>query len=272
MKWMAVKFCIGILGFSLIAGVSYASEIGLSGESEAEISDTETNSIKIRCPHSKPGYYNFSRGAVLASGPSDYDILLTTGHGVTNGQGEPTDGCAIHIGHGQYIPVITQHVAQDYALGTPQDWALMVVPRLQIPGLNKYYLIADLEGPQMNGPDIERLDVRFSQSRAITANLQTCQTWPRDVAGFDEARFDGFMAHDCDAGAGQSGTPISRLTEQGWAIVGIHVGNSKALRIPETEHSGRYFGYMRLIDEDLRRDIETVSEQIVLSSDTNLED
>jgi hypothetical protein len=209
-----------------------------------------THMLVLKCP-SKEGYSRVSRVSVLdlrgesGAGP-DMDIALVSGHGLIGPDGGLSEGCFVQDFAGGSAAVSALRIAPDYRAGTAADWGLIAFPRMKTRGLIRYPLraadISELEAGAGEGAFS-----RFASARGRPENGQNCKILPRRFAGLKGQGYDGVLAHNCRAIAGQSGAPFSTAQNE---LLGIHLGTVWTVYSPFTGRPARY-GYLRRLDADM---------------------
>lgn len=218
------------------------------------------NSVRLRCDVGA-GRVKQSRALVLqldetAVGLGEYEVALTTAHGLLDQNAEVLDACQIMDARGQSHKVEYIAPASNTQSGTRSDWAIIVFKKPKDSRLLRYELPDFVPTSQFEKMATDDFSVKFSTAIGLSYNGQSCSLISRKTAGLLGARYLGFLAHDCFAVSGQSGTPISVLNDGVPVVLGMHVGNSFSFGEPSKNVAPRFYGYMRVFDKGFVEEVE----------------
>lgn len=255
-------FCV-ILFWSVQAWGApvYAQDVANDIISEQALFAQNRNSVLLRCRLGD--VLRQTRAVVLRTGEGvprlpGYEIALTTGHGLEGDPSELLKTCSVLDAQGKLQTLRHIAFAPHYQPGTPSDWAVIVFKENKKGGFVRYRLPDFVSSGEFANMASRHLRVKFSRAIGLPYNLQDCELVPRKIAGLQGEIFLGFIAHDCDAVPGQSGSPVSVYANGVSVILGIHVGRSFSLGQPRKNEPARFFGYMRIIDEGLMHNLNTL--------------
>jgi len=94
--------------------------------------------------------------------------------------------------------------------------------------------------------------IAVSKARGLPENAQSCKL---SILDFDTGHHR--VTHDCRAVPGQSGSPITRLSNGEHMLVGLHIGHLWMFKSPETGRPDRK-GYINLLDKPTIDEIESL--------------
>ena len=245
--WMAAVFAIG--------QTAWASSVIKYEKRQPALQHTEANSVLLQCFLS-PNKVQRSRAVLLQMAGDDdvkstHEVAVTTGHGLIDPYGNVFSNCEIMGPSGRTYPVRSIKLAPNYQPGTTTDWAVISFEKLHKESVQHYVVMSDINGGAAENLARRKIPVLFSKARGLPQNGQSCTLYPKKYAGFTEAHYDGFLAHNCRAIPGQSGTPVSVMSNGRPILVGIHIGHSFVLKVQGVERPPRFFGYMRIIDANM---------------------
>lgn len=183
-----------------------------------------------------------SRIAVLDIGDPIYDFGIATGHAVPPGR-----PCEVKDFEGQKRPVSLVHIAENYQMGESTDWAVIRFDKISTDLLVRYKLkpLEDLGA-------LEHTRFSFATARGLSENAQKCRL---SILDFENG--PNRVTHDCRAVPGQSGSPITYLSNGEHTLVGLHIGHLWMVKSPETGRPDRK-GYINLLDVETIQDIQSV--------------
>jgi len=194
------------------------------------------------------------------------DVAVTTGHGLVGPSGKILDNCFVYGPSGRRYQVRVKKLAPGFKNATPSDWAVIVIDKMRDKNLVRYAVDPELSYNQFENLAREKAVVKFSTARGILVNGQKCHLYPRNYASLNRKIYDGIVPHSCKSIRGQSGSPVSVSAVDQNILVGIHVGQSFSLPIANVTDRARWYGFMRIVDDDL---LVTLSS---LLNDIELED
>lgn len=215
---------------------------------------TSINSLRLRCYVSE-NIGKSSRAIVLQFLPSNelsknFDFAITTAHGLMDDSGKTMENCQVNLPGGETHEIKAIVIAPDYKQGQASDWAIIAFEKLESKAIIRHQVSADMSNMAVVQIANARLSVLFSKARGLPHNGQICNLLPRQYAGLTQKKHAQFLAHNCRAIAGQSGSPITVIRNDQPVVLGIHVGSSMIYAHPTPSSPLRYQGYMRVIDQE----------------------
>ena len=183
-----------------------------------------------------------SRIAVLDTGDPVYDFGFATGHAVPSER-----PCAVKDFSGQTRDVNLIRLADGYKSGESTDWAVLRFDKISTRNLVRYQL-----EPVETLTTLEQQRFSFAKARGLPENAQSCKL---SILDFDTGHHR--VTHDCRAVPGQSGSPITRLSNGEHMLVGLHIGHLWMFKSPETGRPDRK-GYINLLDKPTVNEIESL--------------
>ena len=183
-----------------------------------------------------------SRLAVLDIGDPIYDFGFATGHAVPSER-----PCAVKDFSGNSRAVNLIELADGYQAGESTDWAIIRFEKISTKGLVRYQL-----DPVGAAVSLKTEKFSFAQARGLPENAQTCTLSELD---FDNGRYR--VTHDCRAVPGQSGSPITRISNSKHKLIGLHIGHLWMFKSPETGRPDRK-GYINLLDAETVEQIDSL--------------
>lgn len=272
---MIRKYSVSLLSFGLALLSAAAMDASHAAHASAVISSrpmldaVQTPAVKsgsepistmvILCPTSD-GKFLESRANLLRLTPvlsttsqgrkkPKLSFAITSAHGLVDKQGEVLSGCTLRSTSAKSYAVYDIRLAKDYVEGMPTDWAVLALEPVNDTRLIHYVLPERLSVSQYNALAAQALPVTFPKGRGILHSEQKCTLLEREIAGFEGAQYEGFLSHNCRSTSGQSGSPIAVTRSGVDVLLGVHIGNSLALKTP-TLRPPRYYGYFRVLDQD----------------------
>ena len=212
------------------------------------------NSAKLRC-YLNEDEFRLSVVSVLKLDEKDEsfrgsDIGVTTGHGLVGADGEFLSDCFVYGPSGRKYKVKAQKLAPGFKRAASSDWAVIVFDKIRDKNLVRYVVDPGLSLTEFESLADEKFAVNFSTARGIHKNGQACHLFPRKVASLKGDKFRGIVPHSCKSISGQSGSPVSISSASDSVLVGIHVGQSFALPIKNVTERARWYGFMRVVDNE----------------------
>lgn len=255
MKLRALK--IGLFSAAVsFSSVANSSSLVTENQQNTRLPNA-IHTLSLQCKTSDTTY-RMSRLAVLDTNiHSEYDIAITTAHGLVDGSGGTLPDCTVRDFTGHIYKIHAVKVADNYAPGTPSDWAVLKFEKVRKSSLIRYALASPLETRVFDELAETNLPVNFSTARGLPGSGQDCFMLPRRNAGFDPARYEGLIPHNCHAVSGQSGAPVSISRGKHSVIMGFHVGHAFLLESPHNDGPVRH-GYMRAFDDNLRKNVNAI--------------
>lgn len=252
MKYQILKNVLCCLAAISMSQIVWAASIVKYEKRQPTQQHSISNSIIVQCYVSE-GIVKKSRAVVLHineenSLSSQHDIAVTTGHGFIDNDGKTFNKCEVIGPSRKTYPIKTIKFAPNYKPGTASDWAVMSLPKMETEKIQRYSVVDDKTGQEMELLARQNMPVLFSTARAYPQNGQSCILYPRKYAGFTKQEHKGLLAHNCRAISGQSGSPVSVERDGHPILIGIHIGNSFVLKVQDVDQPPRFYGYMRVID------------------------
>lgn len=241
---------------SVIGTQNFTATMTVPAAVQARV-DPQTHMLSLKCPLANT-QYRLSRVTVLDMGDAaigesgKVDTALVSGHGIVHTDGRLAKDCFVQDFSGQKRYVTSMRLAPNYRKGSANDWGVIKFKRMKTRNLVRYSLNPASHDFEIN--QLDKFETRFATARGRPENGQACQILPRKYSGLNGAEYVGVLAHDCSVIAGQSGTPFSSPTNE---LLGIHLGRSWMLRLPDTGRPG-HRGYLRKLDADIIAEILTL--------------
>lgn len=214
----------------------------------------EINALRLRCTISdnkiRASYATVLKLETKSNTQQKIDVAITTGHGLLGEDGKLLAACFVSFPGGKPYPVTAAKLAPNYKSGSPSDWAVLIIPKIENDNLLRYAVGNKLTQKSFADMAEKRPSVLFASARGLPVNGQNCTLEPRRFAGLRHKTYIGLFSHTCRAIPGQSGAPISVVQNQQPIIIGIHIGNSMIYGYPTLNTPLHYRSYMRGIDEE----------------------
>jgi hypothetical protein len=192
---------------------------------------TPTHAVFLKCDLNE-NTVTQSKGAILEL-PKDLkntkkDFAIVTGHGLK------TDAdCYVSDFQGNSRKVLTKTYAKNYKSGTETDWAIVSFKRIKGAHLKRYNLESYLETPS----SLHNAPISFARARGLPQNSQNCKVAVVALKTQDKSK--PIFSHTCQAIPGQSGSPLTQVSDGQDHLIGLHLGYLWMLRSPLTGKPGQ---------------------------------
>jgi hypothetical protein len=206
---------------------------------------------EIQCERSDGSGTTRRRGALLDSGTSNpgFEIVLTAAHGLAAETDEVVRSCALSVDQEGSQPVVAIWRPDRMGRGYQDDWAVFLI------GGNLMGEVSRLPLAPIERPDLQRLlsyDTKVRLPLRFAPTERPCELTQARLTA-DEVS-SGLLAHNCQAWAGHSGSPILIELDGDPYVLGLHLGSRWIFETSEPLRLGRH------VDETIANAVEAATE------------
>lgn len=184
-----------------------------------------------------------------------FDYGLTAAHSVSGQK-----SCFVEDNQGNVRPVLDARTSTGFGSGDPyspaSDWAVLKIERMKTRGLFRFSLNDTMDRAELVST------AYIPKGRGLFRNTKPCSLEIIRMPVPPNGKFEGFPSHDCITIGGQSGTPMTIMSEtSGQYLIGVLTGRT-FLWPQGTDQPPRWIGRFIPIDRAVSLKILTEIEKL----------
>lgn len=210
---MKTLIIIGLLALPILSfSPAFAKASDIQPINLTQVEAAGPGVVRIACRRADSDILQISRGGIIQTADTRRgEVILTTSHGLRDGQGKALQECWLHAPGGGRVDVTSLFMPDRIAM-PGDDWAIIVTDEPFAPATVR------LAPGTLTGLAESPIPVAMLGAAAHHRQCRLGQSAP------DSDRMAGLFTHDCQSRHGLSGTPLAVDTGDRLVVVALNIG------------------------------------------------